>query len=405
MEEKVKVNPENLPNLLQLIDPSHYQQKFLILKNNPNMKSFVIAMGKSAIPNLDTFLKFAKREQIDIQGTIAITKEWEKRDYLVYESSHPIIDERSIEAAKLLQNFIASIPENAQLVVLLSGGASALVESPCINLQSYQNFNKKLINSQLSIELINKARINYSLIKNGGLLNRLKARKVYNFIICDIPCSNWQWVSSRPTFYEKLELSQSDLQQIKKVLPNFQERQIEHQYTGKVHNILLLSQQDLAEAINKFAPGYQKIQIAHKNKSIEDVIEDYAIQEPDTKIIYFSLEEIPITVAPNKHNGLGGRNSHFVVSCALRLFYNSKFTEAQKKRLTIFSLATDGDDGNSESMGGFFDYSHFKKTSAANIQLSIDNFDTSSLLKSLHASYKGRVTEANIMDIRGVIWD
>ena len=46
----------------------------------------------------------------------------------VIESSHPVPSDQSLLAGAAAVEFIKSIPSNAQLLVLLSGGASALME-------------------------------------------------------------------------------------------------------------------------------------------------------------------------------------------------------------------------------------------------------------------------------------
>ncbi len=48
----------------------------------------------------------------------------------VVESAHPRPDARSIEAGEAVAGFVAALPGRAQVLVLVSGGASSLVEWP-----------------------------------------------------------------------------------------------------------------------------------------------------------------------------------------------------------------------------------------------------------------------------------
>ncbi len=82
-------------------------------------------------------------------------------------SSHPHLTEKSFEAAEKLINFIKKHePEN--VIVLLSGGSSALIEKSDNEKESVE-LNEKLLKSGLPITEINKKRSEYSLIKNGKL--------------------------------------------------------------------------------------------------------------------------------------------------------------------------------------------------------------------------------------------
>ena len=108
-----------------------------------------------------------------IGGALIVTKEGhsEPLPWPVREAGHPLPDSRSLDAGEALKSFVASLPVDAHVLVLLSGGASALVE--CLpagmDLAQLQRIHTWLIGSGLDIRQINHVRKRLSLIKGGRL--------------------------------------------------------------------------------------------------------------------------------------------------------------------------------------------------------------------------------------------
>lgn len=107
----------------------------------------------------------------------------------VVESSHPLPNERSLEAGAKAVEFIQSIPSNAQLLVLLSGGASALMEQLIdgLSLSDLQELNKMLLAGGYPIGEMNILRKTLSAIKGGKLCNYLPNIPVTQLVISDVP--------------------------------------------------------------------------------------------------------------------------------------------------------------------------------------------------------------------------
>ncbi|WP_041066871.1 glycerate kinase type-2 family protein [Thiolapillus brandeum] len=105
------------------------------------------------------------------------------------ESAHPIPDTRSLEAGRQLLEFIARQPGNRQLLFLISGGSSSLVEvlpEPC-TLEQLQSLNHWLLASGLAIGSINRIRSRISRIKGGQLCRFLEGRQAQVLLISDVP--------------------------------------------------------------------------------------------------------------------------------------------------------------------------------------------------------------------------
>ncbi len=149
---------------------------------------YLIAVGKAACP-----MARAAGEMLGAQVRDAwvVTKAGYGEDlpWKVRETGHPLPDARSIEAGADLLDFIRRLPGDATVVVLLSGGASALVECPVsgIGLAELQAVNEWLLGSGIGIAGVNAVRRRLSRIKGGGLAALLAPRRVLCLAISDVP--------------------------------------------------------------------------------------------------------------------------------------------------------------------------------------------------------------------------
>jgi len=107
----------------------------------------------------------------------------------VVESAHPIPDQRSLDAGCTLLKFIKDSHLEAQLLFLISGGSSSLVEvlPAGISLAELEKLNSWLLGSGLNINEMNQCRTMLSCIKGGGLLSYLNGRKASALYLSDVP--------------------------------------------------------------------------------------------------------------------------------------------------------------------------------------------------------------------------
>lgn len=104
------------------------------------------------------------------------------------EAGHPIPDERSLLAGRRLYERIRDCDEASRLLMLISGGASALAERlpPGQSLVDWQQKTAALVASGQSIEAINAERSKQSLVKSGRLLKAFSGSQVQVLAISDV---------------------------------------------------------------------------------------------------------------------------------------------------------------------------------------------------------------------------
>lgn len=111
------------------------------------------------------------------------------RRLTVIEAGHPFPDRHSLLAGERLLEFLAAAPADAQFLLLVSGGASSLVEvlPPGLTLADLERANQWLVTSGLPIDRINAVRKRLSMIKGGRLARHLGGRRALNLLLSDVP--------------------------------------------------------------------------------------------------------------------------------------------------------------------------------------------------------------------------
>lgn len=106
----------------------------------------------------------------------------------VIEAAHPVPDAQSLIAGQTLRARIADSAPGAHLLLLVSGGASALAEAlPAhVTLDDLARETQTLLASGADIHAINARRKDISLIKGGKLLQDFKGARVTTLAISDV---------------------------------------------------------------------------------------------------------------------------------------------------------------------------------------------------------------------------
>lgn len=105
-----------------------------------------------------------------------------------FETSHPIPDQSSLKAGKGLLDFVAGCPTGSRLMMLVSGGASSLVEhlKPGVSSADLVALTKAALAEGADIGEINQRRQAISAVKGGGVLASFKGQHVDVLAISDV---------------------------------------------------------------------------------------------------------------------------------------------------------------------------------------------------------------------------
>ncbi|UCB54684.1 MAG: DUF4147 domain-containing protein [Thiotrichales bacterium] len=161
-------------------------------RENPSAAfSHCVAVGKAAAAMLQGALDSRKAisSALLITTRASIPRELRRDSRVrIFESAHPVPDQSSLNAGDALLKFLDRIAEDAALLVLVSGGASSLVEVPVdgVSLEQLQRINQHLLASGKDIRTMNAWRRRFSRIKGGGLLQYVQHLRCTQLLISDV---------------------------------------------------------------------------------------------------------------------------------------------------------------------------------------------------------------------------
>ena len=183
----------------------------LRIPSSPHGDTIVIAVGKAAAE----MMRIAQlRSSQPLQGLVVTRHghltgpETSWPGVQVIEAGHPYPDQNSILAADRALEIARNLEVGDNLLLLLSGGGSALLAAPAdgLDLADKQQITRTLLQSGATIEEINCVRKHLSKIKGGRLAVAARAAHVTTWIISDVPGDDPSFVSSGPTVADATSL-------------------------------------------------------------------------------------------------------------------------------------------------------------------------------------------------------
>ncbi len=185
-----------------------------MLPMSPHGRTAVIAVGKAAAE----MMRVAQsRAPVPLAGLVvtryghipASGANWQGVELI--EAGHPFPDENSVHAAARALDIAGELEAGDCLIVLLSGGGSAVLAAPAsgVTLADKQAITRALLASGATIAEINCVRKHLSAVKGGRLAVAAGAAQVTTWIISDIPGDDPSFVSSGPTIADHTTLDQA----------------------------------------------------------------------------------------------------------------------------------------------------------------------------------------------------
>ncbi|MFQ5405635.1 MAG: glycerate kinase [Candidatus Micrarchaeia archaeon] len=129
----------------------------------------------------------------------------------VVKASHPTPDSGSIKAGKLVLKTLDNAQKGDFVLVLLSGGASSLLELPYCSLSQLTRVYADLVTCGADIRQINVVRKHLSKLKGGHLALEVKKRGLNgaSLILSDVIGNDLSSIGSGPTAFDKSTVAQS----------------------------------------------------------------------------------------------------------------------------------------------------------------------------------------------------
>jgi Putative glycerate kinase len=304
----------------------------------------------------------------------------------VYFGGHPLPDTGSLVAGERLLGQLDALPSGEQILFLLSGGASALIEAPVsgLGLSELRALNAWLLGCGWPIDAINRVRQSVSRLKAGGLLHHLGGHPVRQLAISDVPGDHPDVIGSGPLVPVPDLADQVGRLALPDwlkdwVLRGLAERGTPPERGPEMELVATLALAKAAAATAAASSGWRVW--LHPDFIAGDATDQ------GRALARTLIEGAPglhvwggeTTVQTPEHPGRGGRNQHLALAAAIEL--------AGRDDVWLLSVGTDGSDGPTEDAGALVDGGTLKRAALAGFDL-----DASACLRRADA---GRFLEAS----------
>ena len=378
----------------------------------PAGRMVVLAVGKAAAP--------MARAAAEILGSrvsegLVVTKRGFSLPDLpfpVREAGHPIPDPSGVEAAIEAEALVGRLSSDDTLLVLVSGGASALLPAPVagVTLADKQRLAALMLRHELDIHQINRVRKAISRFKGGGLAHLAAPARVVGLYLSDVPGDALSSIGSGPTVPETPDYPG--------VIALLRERGIWEETPVSVRsylegqageaqpksppaapvNGLIGANRHLLRAMGAAAEGLgfltriEEAPTTGLNPAALELLQRrwkaHCEANPGGNLCLISGGETLVEVTGD---GLGGRCQELAALMMPRL----------EERAVFLAAGSDGNDGPTDAAGGVVDRESFLAMGAARIPYEelLRNNDSYHLLERTGNLIKVPPTRNNLMDV------
>lgn len=389
------------------------------IKENPiptpnGGKYIVISIGKAACSLMEAAIDILppKREK----QLLVVTNYQNYKAIIgseIITAGHPIPDKNGLKASNRVIEMLKNATKNDTLIILISGGSSALLPSPVKGLNLYDKIeiNQLLLSSDLNICETNLVRQSMSTLKGGGFTTIASPVPINSYILSDVIGDDLRVIASGPTvspigsikeahelliknnLYSKLSLKLQEFFKSKKGRSVFRDNKLNK-------NILIgnnrKSVMAMAKSVNAEVIPYPIV--GNVRTATQKIIDEIKIRR---EMNYVALAFGGETTVDVSGSGNGGRNQELALRVAEKLF-NQKL----KGKWSFLSGGTDGQDGPTDAAGGIVNQSTIKKLYDNNMSVKnlLNNNDSNTALKFTNELLITGNTGTNVADLQLFLW-
>ncbi|MBR5410889.1 MAG: DUF4147 domain-containing protein [Clostridia bacterium] len=362
-----------------------------------------LALGKAAAPMASAAVDVLGGR---IKKGLLITKYghaegFSSPNFEVIEAGHPVSDDNSERAAKAALDLCRALGKDDVLLVLLSGGGSALMEAPRVPSGVQRAITERLLARGADIREMNLVRRRLSRVKGGRLAAAAYPAKVITLALSDVPGGGPEDIASGPTVPDKPDNGALDRvlnrylfdvpQEILSLLPReVKDLRINDGgfYIVGDMNTLVSGAENEAKRL-----GYTPhVVTAALSGEARDRAVEIIKETPDLpgRHAYLYAGETTVTLLGD---GKGGRNQEMALAAAIAL--------QGKEHIAFLAVGSDGTDGPTDAAGGAVDGSTAEKMRAAGAdpEKALSNNDSYAALKASGALLVTGPTGTNVNDL------
>ncbi|WP_082074839.1 glycerate kinase type-2 family protein [Martelella endophytica] len=338
----------------------------------------------------------------------------------ILSASHPVPDAAGERAAQRILDTVSGLTEDDLVIVLISGGGSALLSLPAagLTLEDKIEINKALLRSGAAIDEVNCVRKHLSAVKGGRLAAAIYPARCHALMISDVPGDDPAIIASGPTVGETTtaEDAKAILKRYGIAVPEHVARHLDtpaasciapddirlsrtenHIIATPFMSLEAAAEQAKGEGLSVLVLGdtiegeARETGIVHAG--IAEAVYHHATPVPRPALI-LSGGETCVTV---RGNGRGGRNVEFLLSLAVQL----------NGLDSVYALSgdTDGVDGREEVAGAVIAPDTLARARQAGIdaRAALDDNDGHGFFEALGDQVITGPTLTNVNDFRAIL--
>lgn len=353
----------------------------------------------------------------------------------LHEAGHPVPDERSVEAGRVMLELARAADRRTLCIVLISGGGSALLEAPLaadvdgqrieLSLADLQRSTEALLECGATIDEINTVRKHLSAIKGGRLADALAPAHSVSLILSDVVGDDFGSIASGPTVADTSTYADAialiERYGIENRLPATVMKLLRAGSAGAVPesvkpggdalrlvlNVLVGTnyQALLAAAAAASALGYETLLLTTRLTGeareaagfLASVIAEIRShgQPVGAPACLLCGGETTVTI---RGTGRGGRNQELALAMVGQMAQNPEVY----RDIAFVSAATDGTDGPTDAAGAFASSEIANRASAAGLKWAdyLANNDSYRFFDSINELLRTGPTNTNVCDIQ-----
>lgn len=398
---------------------------------------FVVAIGKGGCRMAQAVVKAMTERSIDpsvfrTPGIIVVNEEnaHDLDGFDVFVTGHPLPSEEGVRAAARIEEYLAPTTEADGVLLLLSGGGSALLPAPAegITLADKRRVTELLLASGADIHELNTVRKHLSRLKGGGLAQAASPAAMEVLILSDVFDDDLSTIASGPAVADPTTYDDA-INILKRRsawdnAPQAVRKRFEAGASGAIdetpkpgdsifdrvaHRIIGSNSISLQAAIDQARElGYEVDTLSEPlTGEAREVARHFADRlraatpSPDVprKRAFLTGGETTVTV---KGTGRGGRNQELSLALAIGLGQ-----QPPKFLWAFLSGGTDGRDGPTDAAGGVIDAltlarGHSAGADAAHAMVENDSYE---FLKASNDLLMTGGTGTNVADLQVLLYE
>ena len=387
----------------------------------------VIALGKAAC----AMAEGARANGINAPGIIITTDENHRQieGFDCIAASHPVPDARGLRAAEKVTDLVLRLGADDHLLLLISGGGSALLPAPAagISLQQKILLNDSLLASGMDIHDMNVIRRLFSKLKGGRLARLAAPAKITQFLLSDVPDDRLESIASGVAVADPVTFDYA-----KDLVKNYRLDQLAFVAThmaalakndelapvrpddpclDRVHSTILASNAQCRNAAADWlattVPGLVQVSAPALAGEAQQMAQLLVKQVCQHKVSHSSSDQMfgivsggeTVVSMDSATAGCGGRSQELALAFACHM---RKVGVAAPANWAVLAGGTDGRDGPTDAAGGIL-------TSRQNFDLgkatnALQSHDSYHFLSSQNSLVKTGATGTNLADLVLIVW-